>query len=336
MMGVLLAMLLVAVPDAGAGSSTRTVQGRVVDAAGGALQGVVVFAADSASDAIATVATSDRDGQVQLAIPDRRHDFGVLSARFGVSQLTSTGPGSFTLVLRPLPADPRPVGPSKDAGAGAAVPATRPPEQGHVAIVGGRASVIRGRVVDETGQGLAGIRVEGIRPTGTAAAVAISGPNGVFALAVPGGETRLDAYAPGLKLVRSSVPTAAAGRGAGRARVVLVMGVAADIQNIVVTAGRVLRVRPQDSIDPEYSPPAPVKAWLLYAYGICAQTKPMTRAQKQALKKYWYLDVLRRDPPNPASIAGGNCSPPSLYDQPSLRVTAGFGSLVDFVGPPPE
>ena len=230
------------------------------------------------------------------------------------------------------------VGPSKDAGPGPAPSptATRLPEQGHVAIVGGRASVIRGRVVDESGQGLAGVRVEGIRPTGTAAAVAISGPNGVFALAVPGGETRLDAYAPGLKLVRSSVPSGAAGRGAGRSRVLLVMGVAADIQNIVVTEGRVLRVRPQDSIDPEYSPPAPVKAWLLFAYGICAQTRPMTRAQKRALKKYWYLDVLRREPPNPASIAGGNCSPPSLYDQSLLRVTAGFGSLVGLDGPPPE
>jgi hypothetical protein len=329
----LIALVLLAGQDAGGQSpATRTVDGRVVDVAGGALQGVVVFAADATSDAIATVSTSDSNGHVQLVMPDRRHDFGVLSARYGVTRLTTTGPGSFTLVLRALPADPRLVGPSPTGG-GTPAP-VKAPVEGHVAVQGGRASVIRGRVIDESGQGLAGVRVEGIRATGTVAAVAISGPNGVFTLAVPGGETRLHAYAPGLKLVRSVVP--ADGKASGRGRVVLVMGIAADIQNIVVTSGRVLRVSPQDSIDPEYTPPAPVKAWLLFAYGICAQSKPMTRAQKQVLKKYWYLDVLRSEPPNQAAIAGGNCSPPSLYDMPSLRVTAGFGSLVGFDGPPPE
>jgi hypothetical protein len=123
---------------------------------------------------------------------------------------------------------------------------------------------------------------------------------------VPGGEFGLRATAPGLVALH----------GAQQGElVVLVMTVAAEVQTVTVTEGRTLSFRTSDSIDPEYAPPAPVRAWLQFAYGICPSSQPLRRHEKAALKKYWYLDVLRTEPPNPATISTISCTPPSAAER---------------------
>ena len=112
----------------------------------------------------------------------------------------------------------------------------------------------------------------------------------------------------------------------------MVMTVATEVQQLTITPGRVLRFRPADSIDPEYTPPTAVKAWLQYAYGICPSA-PLTWYEKRALKKYWYLDVLRSEPPNPASVSTTSCTTPSAYQPTSVPQASvgGFDIWLDAV-----
>jgi hypothetical protein len=274
----------------------RTIAGTVVDPAGKPLPAVMVFAADASTDAMAAVATSDAAGKVEMVLPQRRYNFGVLSPRFGLIQLTPRGPGRFELVVAALPPN------LIDAAAGE--PAAR--------IDAPAGFVLRGRVVDETGVGLTGVRLEAARDTGAVLATVFSGADGSFALAVPGGRFRLRATAPGLSAVRSAHQNG---------RLVVVMAIAAEAQPLTITDGRVFSVRPGDSIDPEFTPPAPVRALLRFAYGICNTATPMKARDKQALKKYWYLEVLRRSPPNPATISTVACTAPSAYQPGSLPGT---------------
>ena len=274
----------------------RTISGTVMDMTGRPLDGLMVFAADARTDAVTAMAASDAEGKVQLVVPQGRYNFGVLSPIFGVTRLVPAGPGRFELVVARLP-------PKVVDGA-----ATEPAAQ----VDAPRGFVLRGRVVDETGVGLDGIRLEAVRETGAAIATVYSGTDGTFAVAVPGGRSRLRAIAPGFRSVRS------AHQGG---RLVVVMAIAAEAQEVTITDGRVFTVRPADSIDPEYTPPAPVKALLRFAYGICPGATPLSARDKRALKKYWYLDVLRREAPNPASISTVTCTPASTYQPGSFPTT---------------
>jgi hypothetical protein len=253
----------------------RTVTATVVNAAGKPVPAVMVFAANSTTDAVAAVATSDAEGKVEMVVPQGRHNFGILSPRFGLMQLAPRGPGRLELVVAALP--PNLI--ENTAGE----PAAR--------IDAPAGFVLRGRAVDESGGGLAGVRLEAARESGAIIATVFSSADGTFALGLPGGRFQLRASAPGLNAVRS------AHQGG---RLVVVMAIAAEAQALTITDGRMFSVRPGDSIDPEYTPPAPVRALLRFAYGICASATPMRARDKLALKKYWYLDVLRRNPPNPA------------------------------------
>jgi hypothetical protein len=285
-----------AAADAGVAPRRQLVAGKVVDGNGRPLQNVLVFAADAASDAVAAVAVSDDSGLVQLTVPARRHNFGVLSATLGVTRLIAEGAAHFQLVLAPLP---------PGGGSG-----KKDPPAAHIDAP--RAYVVRGRVVDEAGMGLGGMRLEASRATGTVTATAFSAADGSFALVVPGGPSDVRASAPGFKTLRSAQQ---------RGRLVVVMAIAAQPQVLNLTAGHLLSFSPSDSIDPEYTPPAPVKAWLQYAYGICPASTPLKLRERQALKKYWYLDVLRRAPPNPASVSTVTCTPPTSYQPPPLPGT---------------
>lgn len=292
---------------AGPASSHRTVAGLVTDLAGAPLRAVVIFAADAATDKVVVVTVSDDGGQVSFVLPARRHNFGVISTRLGVQRLVPRGRDGFVLLLRPL------------AAVGPAAPSSSPGLDLVVAAV--RAQVVRGQVSDQTGVGLDGVRIDAVRESGALAATAISEAGGRFTLAVPGGSFRLRPWAPGMQ------PTEIT-REAGR--VVVIMAITAALQQVEVTTGHVLRFRAQDSIDPEYFPPAPVRAWLLFAYGICANSGPLRAADKRELKKYWYLDVLRQTPPNPATISTTSCTPATLYDLPPRSLTDGFGDLPGF------
>jgi hypothetical protein len=298
----LVTLIALTVGSAVAAPAGTPVTVKVEDQDGQPVAGVLVFAADADSDKVAGVATTDPAGEVHLTVPSRRQNFGLLSPTLGVEKLITRGPASFTLVVHPLPVA---------SGSG-------PPEPQAARIRTPRAVVVRGRVIDEVGAALAGVRVEAVRAAGPIAAVAVSGPDGRFALVLPGGAFTLRPYAPGLK-------TAKVGRD--REDVVVVMAVAVEPQTVQVYAGHVLKFRLEDSIDPEYAPPPQVRAWLAYSYGICPSTQPLTATEKRSLKKYWYLDVLRREPPNPATVDSSNCTPPGMWEQASSAVTDGFGPL---------
>jgi hypothetical protein len=296
-------LLAVAAPDraaaadpAPATAQRRSIAASVVDLAGKPVRGVMVFASDAGTDAVAAMSASNDHGQVELVVPQGRYNFGVLSPAVGVTRLVPRGPGRIELVVAPLPANPI------DAAA----------NQPAASIDAPRGFVLRGRVVDETGVGLEGIRVEVVRATETVVATVFTGSGGTFDVAIPGGRFRVRASAPGFNSVRS------AHQGG---RLVVVMAIAAEAQQVTITEGRVFSVRPSDSIDPEYTPPAPVRALLQFAYGICPSANPLRAQDKRLLKKYWYLDVLRRERPNPASVSTTVCTPVMAYRPPDFPTT---------------
>jgi hypothetical protein len=286
-----------AADTAPAAAQRRSIVGTVVDPSSKPLRGVMVFASDASTDAVAAVAPSDADGKVELMVARGRYNFGVISPVFGVIRLVPRGPGRFDLVVAPLP--PNPI----DAAA----------NQLAATIDAPRGFVLRGRVVDETGVGLEGIRLDAVRESGGVIATVFSDASGTFAVAVPGGHARLRASAPGFNPVRS------AHQGG---RLVVVMAIAAAAQRVTITEGSVFQVRPGDSIDPEYTPPAPVKALLRFAYGICPSATPLKAQDRRSLKKYWYLDVLRRERPNPATISTVVCTPVATYRPPGFPSTS--------------
>jgi hypothetical protein len=309
----------VAAPDGGATDTTAArapaltvMAGHVTDQAGAPLAGIMVFAADARTDRIASMAVSDEEGNVRLPVGRGRHNFGVVSPSLAVAQLSARGVAGFDLVLQPRPGVQRDSAEASDqTGAGARVSAPT-------------AFVLRGRVVDETGVGLEGTRVEALRGGGDHPVTsAMSGEGGRFALGLPGGAYFVRVFAPGLKTSRL------ARRGG---EVILVMAIAAEPQRVDVGTGHTLRFRLQDSIDPEYSPPAPVRAWLQAAYGICASTNPLRARERRELKKYWYLDILRTAPPNPATISTANCAPPSQYQRMPWSMGQDFVMLPDGFG----
>jgi hypothetical protein len=282
----------------GAPGERLEVFGAVIDAAGNAVAGVTIFAADASSDVVAAIAVSDAAGKVRMTLPRRRHNFGILSARLGLRRLISHGHAHFELVITPLP---------PNIGVAPAEPCAR--------VDAARAFILRGRVVDETGAGIEGVRVEATRQAGAVLATAFSTTGGAFAMMVMGGETQLRVWAPGLKAVSSAFQ---------RGRLVVVMAVVVEPQVVTITTGHVLKIKPSESIDPKYTPPANVRAWLQYAYGICPSPTPLKAYEKRGLKEYWYLDVLRREPPNPATISTVTCMPPAAYQpMPVPQTTLG-------------
>jgi hypothetical protein len=292
----------------GSAAATRFVQGLITDPSGMPLSQVMVFAADAATDKVAQVVVSNDAGEVALVLPARRHNFGVLSPTLGVARLVPRGADRFTLVLRSMVA----------AGNGAPGGGGDVPSEW---ITTAGAAIFRGRVLDEGGAGLGGVRIEGLRPSGAIAATALSDAGGRFAFAVPGGVFRLRVAAPGLRAVQIVREDR---------RLEVVMAIAAEAQRIDLVTGRVLTFRIEDSVDPEYFPPAPVRAWLLFAYGICANPAPLNTQEKRGLKKYWYLEVLRQQPPNPARISTVSCTPATAYDLAPRSLTDGFGDLPGF------
>lgn len=298
--------------DAGAPQpATQLITGVVRDAEERPVRQVVVFAADAKSDAVVAVAVADAAGEVRFTLPARRHNFGVISPRLGVVRLTPRGGAGFELVVGELPADPAPV-----------------PGPPVATLESARAFVVRGRVLDEAGVGLEGVRLVAAGPSGNPVATSFSGARGVFAVVAPGGASVLRASAPGMKSVRSVRQ---------RGQLVVVMAVSGEVERLALHAGRELVFRPSDSIDPEYTPPATVRAWLQFAYGICPPNGPLKAREKRGLKKYWYLEVLRQTPPNPASISTVECASPAAYRPAEganpQTVLGGFDIWLEPAGP---
>jgi hypothetical protein len=305
---VLLATSIVSAAGASAAPDQpplRLFSGRVVDQAGRPVANLLVFAADRRTDGIEAMAVTDRQGKLQLPLLPGPHNFGVFSATLAPLLVSSPEPATFQLVVGPLRA-----------------PAELSEGATPLTLEAGGPRVIRGRVVDELGVGLRGVFIEGRPASGALKTATLSDERGTFALPVPGGRCALAAHAPGLEVMSSQL---------NRGRLILVMTIAAETQRLVVSDGHLLRFDLRDSIDPEYSPPAPVRAWLLQAYGICPNTSPLTIRQRQALRKYWYLDVLRQPPPSPATISTADCTPAHLHEvlPPETVRVQGFVTWVE-------
>jgi hypothetical protein len=275
-----------------------TVSGILRDQAGRPLPGVMVVSADNRTDQVVGLARSDEAGAFTLPVPYPRFNFGLLSPTHRLFGVHPRGGRRFDLIAASWP----PAGPSD--GVDRHVPRIELP----------RVSIVRGRVRDETGAALAGVRIDAVRPLGTPVTTAFSREDGQFAIIVPGGALAFRASAPGLLPVRSVWR-------AGRLE--LEMSVAAQTDTVTITTGRTLTFRPADSIDPEYTPPAPVRAFLLFTYGICPSSTPLLAHERRGLKRYWYLDVLRQTPPNPATISTIACTQPSAFQLPRDRTTYG-------------
>jgi hypothetical protein len=263
----------------------------VTDASGAPVAEMLVFAADAASDEIVSVVATDAGGRAAFELDGRPHNFGLYSTNRPILKHARAGEANLAIqVGAPLRESARP---------GPGVRLNLP-----------RARVLRGRVVDEGGAPLAGVRVQVIRPSGTVATTAISDRAGRVVAPVVQGRAFVTAFAPGLKLKQ--------GTNAG-AELRLVMTIDSEPQTITVSDRHVIRFHLRDSVDPEYVPPAPVKAWLCWAYGIGLPDRPLTGEDRKTIKKYWWLDKLREEPPNPARVAlfaGGSGRPEDAVNCP--------------------
>lgn len=150
-----------------------------------------------------------------------------------------------------------------------------------------------GMVVDEGGAPLAGVRIEAFRG-GTSARTAVgwSDREGRFELLLPRGDHAVTAWSPGLGTARVS-----GSPGALR----LVMSVKATTEAVTVRAsGHVLRFDPNDSVDPPFVPPAPVRAWLRFRYDYSTCEIARIGARRKPEQAYWWMRVLESEPMNPA------------------------------------
>jgi hypothetical protein len=254
----------------------------VADAAGRPVS-AVVFAADTVSDVIVAVAHTRSDGSFALQVPSRKHFVGIFGARWRILTGVKTGPD--TMMVTVAPADIIAPNPAD----------TRLPID---VLVGqktaGTPQILRGRIADETGAPLAEVAVEATLPDGKVAGRAFSAADGAYVLPLMAGRYGLTARAVGLKVGRAT--------RLGR-RIDMVMSVAGEPQTVRIFQRHVLTFRIGDSIDPEYTPPSVVKAWLSYAYNVRTSGEPLTAAQKRRTKKYWWLELLRYAPRNPAALA---------------------------------
>jgi hypothetical protein len=206
------------------GSARTTVL--VTDEEGRALPGETVVAVDAGRQVILSLAVCDEAGRTEMILPEQSTAFTVMSPRYRVARLIARGPRERTLVLRALPA-PSGTGPSK-----APVVRTQPP------------ILIRGRVVDEGGRGLAGVRVDGVRATewkkteagmrakGVVISSVLSDFGGSFTLPIPSGDIQIQPRAAGLVLVRSTVMTEGGRARADRPVLIMAAPGDADIEDI--------------------------------------------------------------------------------------------------------
>jgi hypothetical protein len=155
------------------------VAGQVVDGAGHGVGGVTIFAVDARSEELPAWATSDATGGFVLALPARRHRFGVASAEWSVVRVEKGRPLRIVVQRQAPPA------------------ATA---RGELVVGGGPLALVTGRVIDETGAGLPGVGLTLVGPRGGAVAAITTGAGGVFTTAAGPGRHQLLVSAPGLAL----------------------------------------------------------------------------------------------------------------------------------------
>jgi hypothetical protein len=170
-----------------------------------------------------------------------------------------------------------------------------------------RRRTIAGTVMEMSGRPVDGLMVFAADArTDAVTAMAASDADGKVQLVVPQGRYNFGVLSP-LFGVDRLVPA-----GTGRFELV------------------VARLPPNVVDDAATEPAARVDAPRASSCGAAWWTRPasgsMASGGTSALKKYWYVDVLRREAPTPASISTVNCTPASAY-QPGAFPTTTLGSF---------
>lgn len=241
----------------GARAESEEVAGEVVDRHGRPVAEVSILAVPEDGARVVATAVSGPDGRFRLILPRQPHRLAVLSPVWRLVGLAPTGSGAVRLRVTPVflrgtlaEALARPSG---------AVEVVAQPLDGAPAD-GPSVARLTGRVVDETGTPLAGVRVLALDPgTGAPVAVTVTDREGRYELVTRAGAVQVRVAAAGLKI--------ATARGDGR-RLDLVLAVEGEPETITIFTGRVLRFRMSDSLMPEYHPPPEVQARLRADYGI--------------------------------------------------------------------
>jgi hypothetical protein len=336
-----------AAPDAGPtpaepapaprGAEGVRVTGTVALADGKPVADVAVFAVTKGSSQIRRLVRSGGDGSFVMVLPSVVHDFGVMSARWQLVKFVPGDRGQIKLTVVQAFPDIDPASIVRTARR--TVMANVTPLDGGAGAPGDAAvGLLTGTVQDETGVGLAGVRILAVDGVETAlVSVAQTDAAGKYRLLTLARPTRLIVYAPGLKLDRVRRPAAG--------KVDFVLAIDAVVDNIVLRTGRVLSFRIADSMMPEAYPPKAVAGALQQDYGIdfntcfcpgdllntegpsaeqyrdaclwsagrsCSKPSscPVTVWARQCkMPRYWWLRMLQMNPPNPTrreNIVGDN------------------------------
>jgi hypothetical protein len=208
------ACLLIAVGS----PASLEVRGQVVDEAGRAVVGATVYAVDGRDGTVTGQVASGSEGRFVVGVaPRRRHRFYADAADWSLVRSEKTAPGEIRLVMRRKPS-------MIVAGQGElAVVATA----GTLARSAGGTSpneLLSGRMLDEAGHGLGGVRLILRTPAGQTVAEVDSGRAGDFVAAVQPGRYRIQMFAPGLRAVKQAE--------AGPNRWLITLGIAAGVESM--------------------------------------------------------------------------------------------------------
>lgn len=311
-------MALIAGDTAAAASNRQdeSVAVTVRDTRGMPMASVMVFGVDAATRRLAVVGQTDQLGRALLAVRPREHKFGIVSGTLGIVRFTVRGKNAIDLVVAAF----RREADDRSPVDGSCLPFN--PQ---------KITFLPGRVIDQTGAALAGVRVTAVaRESRRIVGETYTGRGGEFSLGLPAGQLEVCALSQGLRMtgVTARPPNS----------IDFVMSVNTPTETVrIVSGNEIITFRMDESSDPEYVPPPKIDALLRARYGtslndkilwgIIAQdeggpdgvasswrpldsrgsypTPPTSLAiRRNVLTKYWWLRLLQTAPANPARLAG--------------------------------
>lgn len=319
------AIAVLAMFGASASAAPEPVRGRVTDPLGRPIANVIIYSVDE-RNRLSGRTRADREGRFEMTLPPGKHLFGVASPRFKVLVFEHDARHiGIVLGAQAVDLSPPDFAPENEVAAldfASPLPASKPalPSAGEIApelSLG----VVSGRVIDETGVPLAGVRVFAVASAGEGVpAVAFTNAEGRFWLAASEGKYRVLVRAMGLKIARIERPTTTT--------LEVTLAIDAQPQYVRTYDGRVVKFQIDNTIWPEYLPPVELRGILYWYYGVhpnafarcpsgfssgaTAMPNSMRDGRHQewvcpisrwvylgGLKKFWWLRLLESPAPNP-------------------------------------